>query len=380
MSTSLKQRGLHKSMGDRVIERLLDSLINPNDCIDTYGRSYVDDIENILIENHDFDFATQKFPDRVMQECFERVCAETRLATMEKIVAYARSHDLDLANVRPRTDCHVESISEWVQFDQLKQDENHEERINEAQRIISKRGVETLPANDLSADGYERYLCYDRLNPWTYLVRREIKRGNLAASDPVTCIGNRWLGEILYFRETLGLKKARGMDLFSADPELVVVGDMHRMPLEDNSQKMIFIRQALSKSYDVRVVVKEMLRVLTKPGFVIVEIPGPYGWGVNRFRGTDVKSAKNLLRLFRGKVRRIIYQDEIPPYRASFDADVQRLIRVFIEIDKDGWNREPIKETATLGHLRAYQFWRIQRLNVRQRMRRLCTMGRAGQA
>jgi SAM-dependent methyltransferase len=346
---------------------LMDSLINPNDCIDTYGRTYIDDLENILVENHGFDYATQKFPDKMTQEWFERVRSESKLNTMEEVIAYVRSHNLDLASIRPRVDLHCELITESIPFDKSKSERDLSERINEAQRVLSERSVETLPSNNLSADGYELYYCYDRLNPWTYLVRREVARGNLAADDSVVCIGNRWLGEILYFRQNLGLKKAIGMDLFSADPELVVVGDMHRMPFEDNSVKMIFIRQALSKSHDVRLVVNEMLRVLKKNCFVIIEIPGPYGWGVNRLRGTDVKSAKNLLRLFHGKVRRIIYQDEIPPYRAAYDEDVQRLIRVFIEIEKDGWGQASTIEKISRRRLEIYQFWRVFLLKHRIR-------------
>ncbi len=361
-------------MGDEklrieLMERFLDSLINPYDCVDTFGRSYLDDLENILIENHAFDFSAQKFPDKMMQEWFERVLAEFRLGTMEDVIAYVRTHSFNLANARPRADLHVEVITDWIPFDRSRKSEEASEEFIEAQRVLSKEGVETLPQNELSADEYEHYLCYDRLNPWTYLVRREVSRGNLSPDDPVICIGNRWLGEILYFRQTLGLRKAQGMDLFSADPELVIVGDMHRMPLEDNSVKMIFIRQALSKAYDVRLVVSEILRVLKTRGFVIIEIPGPYGWGVSKLRGTDVKSARNLLRLFRGKVRRIIYQDEIPPNRAVYNADVQRLIRVFIEIDKEGWDQAPIGERTSLTRLEGYQRWRMWLWNFRRRMR-----------
>ena len=111
------------------------------------------------------------------------------------------------------------------------------------------------------------------MNPWTYLIRREIARGNLSPDDATICIGNRWLGEILYFRENLGLKGAKGVDLFSRDPELVVAADMHNMPFEDNSMKLIFARGLINKSYDVRLLLREMVRVLKRDGLLIVETP-----------------------------------------------------------------------------------------------------------
>jgi SAM-dependent methyltransferase len=194
-----------------------------------------------------------------------------------------------------------------------------------------------------------------------------MREKRLLPDDLVICIGNRWLGEILYFRKNLGLHKAVGVDLFSPDPELVVEADMHKLPFANNSVKMIFSRGLINKSYDVRILAKEMLRVLTKDGLIITETPGPYGYGVNSLTRTDVKNAKNLMRLFAGNIKRVVYADEMRPHRFLYDAT--RLVRVFIEIDKDGGSLTPKVDVFPRVRFALYNACRKLFLRVRLRLR-----------
>jgi len=354
---------------NKLIERFLDSLIDPYQCIDTYGRSYLDDLELIVAENHRFDFKSQTFPDQDTQNWFKRICAASQFQTIEEIISYVRTHrlDLDIANLRPRTAFQGEALFEHeASFQELRSDEKSVEKSNEFQRIWSLQSFSDLPIED--AVSYEHYMSYDRVNPWTYLVRREVRRKNLHPEDPVICIGNRWVGEIRYFRENLGLKKTMGVDLFSTAPDLVVAADMHDMPFADNSIKMVFNRGLINKSYDVRLFVREMLRVLTPDGFLIVETPGPYEWGVTRLGRTDIKSVQNLLRLLRGKVRRVIYADETKPKRYVHDGT--RLVRLFIQVDKSGCTEEPIWEKFPRQRFEIYDSIRREWLLWRLRARR----------
>ena len=356
-----------------LIERFLDYLIDPNDCVDTYGRTYLDDLETIAIENHAFDFETQSFADATTQDWFERIRKDWGFARFEDIAAYVRDHrsQFDIANVRPRSAFQGEALFEnEAAFRDLKENSASVEKSNEFQRSWSLLARKELPFNDKDADSYESYMSGDRVNPWTYLIRRELRRGNLGADDAVICIGNRWLGEIMYFRENLGLRKAVGVDLFSSDPELVVAADMHDMPFENNSIRLIFNRGLINKSYDVRLLIKEMLRVLTDDGYLIVETPGPYGWGVSRLGRTDIKNVQNLLRLLRGKVRRVIYAEETKPKRFLYDST--RLIRVFIQIDKRGNRAEPVWEPFSQVRFNLYDGYRKYLLRFRGALRAYC--------
>jgi SAM-dependent methyltransferase len=354
---------------NKLIERFLDSLIDPYQCIDTYGRSYLDDLELIVAENHRFDFKSQTFPDAATQDWFKRICETSNFQTIEEIILYVRTHrlELDIANVRPRTAFQAEALFEHeASFQELGKDEKSVEKSNEFQRIWSLQAFNDLPRDD--AVSYEHYMSYDRVNPWTYLIRRELRRKNLHAEDSVICIGNRWVGEIRYFRENLGLKKTIGVDLFSQTPDLVVAADMHDMPFADNSIKMVFNRGLINKSYDVRLLVREIYRVLTPDGFLIVETPGPYEWGVSRLGRTDIKSVQNLLRLLRGKVRRVIYAEETKPKRYLHDAT--RLVRLFVQVDKNGCAEEPIWEKFPTQRFRIYDKARCEWVLWRLRTRR----------
>ena len=360
-------------MNVELIERFIDYLIEPNQCIDSYGRPYIDDLENIVVENHEFNFITQNFPNKEAQDWFERIRVQCGFKNLEEIIAYVRKHrdDLDIANIRPRSTFQTETLFEaeptfhqiHEHFQKLKQEIRSVDRSNEFQREYSLEAIKSIPQIDSDADQYELYMSSDRVNPWTYLIRREIRRGNLRPDDKVVCIGNRWGGEILYFRQNLGLKNTIGIDLFSSHPDLVIAADMHQMPFPDNTVKMIFNRGLINKSYDVRILVKEMLRVLTKDGFLIVETPGPYGYGVSRLGRTDVKSAENLLRLFRGKVSRIVFQEATRPRSFLFDAT--RLIRLFIQIDKDGAVITPEAESFSRLRFKIYDAYRLSLLRGR---------------
>jgi hypothetical protein len=357
------------AVDNRLIERFLDTLIDPYQCVDTYGRSYIDDLELIVVENHYFDFASQSFPDAATQAWFKRVCSAFDFKTMEELISYVRSHlpELSISSLRPRSTFHTESTYEHeASFQDLRGKEDSVEKSLEFQRLWSLQSFDDLTIDD--AVPYEHFMNYDRVNPWTYFIRREVRRGNLRPDDAVICIGNRWVGEIRYFREILGLKKAVGVDLFSPDPELVVAADMHKMPFADNSIKLIFNRGLINKSYDVRILIAEMLRVLTPGGYLIFETPGPYGWGVSRLGRTDIKSFANILRLLHGKVSRVIYADEVKP--KSYTSDSVRLVRLFVKIEKNGNIAEPVFETIPKKRFAIYDKIRCEWILWRMRARR----------
>ena len=353
------------------IERFLDYLINPNECIDTYGRTYIDDLENIVVENHQFDLENQEFPDKEAQSWFQHLREKFGFSSLGDFIAYVRTNevDLDIANIRPRSTFHTETTYAHDQNFLKLREEDSVEQSNEFQKQWSMNSVKDIPALNTNADAYELYMSSDRVNPWTYVIKKEINHGNLKSQDKVICIGNRWLGEILYFRKNLGLHNTMGVDLFSSAPDLVIAADMHNMPFEDSSVKLIFNRGLLNKSYDVRLLVKEMLRVLKPDGYIIVETPGPYDWGVSRLGRTDVKSINNLLKLFKGKVKRVVYSDHRKPFRWLYDSSQH--LRLCIQIDKSGETAKPIVEPFSEVVFKRFDWRRRFYLRAKRKLRRM---------
>jgi len=135
-------------------------------------------------------------------------------------------------------------------------------------------------------------------------------RGNLDTTKPTLSVGPRWITEIEFFRKILGLRQHIGLDLFSDDPELVKVGDMHQMPFPDRHFQLIFIKNTVDKSYNVRKLVNELLRVVQIGGIICVDQICGYG-DCTPLTRTDIQKSDNLLRLFaaRAQVRTLVQAD-----------------------------------------------------------------------
>ncbi len=134
--------------------------------------------------------------------------------------------------------------------------------------------------------------------------------GKLNPDKPSLSIGPRWVTEILYFREIVGLHKHIGLDLFSDDAELVTAGDMHNQPFSDGNFGFVFLKNTADKSYNIRRLVDELLRVVAPGGIIVIDQICAYGRNSPLSR-TDIQSAHNLLKLFqaRGKVEPMVCYD-----------------------------------------------------------------------
>lgn len=155
------------------------------------------------------------------------------------------------------------------------------------------RSVTTAPPSIL-----ERIL---RKHFWELKFARWIRSGKIKPDRPSLSIGPRWLTEIEYFREVVGLKKHIGLDLFSDNPDLVTAGDMHAMPFPDRHFNFVFLKNTADKSYRIRRLVEELLRVTEPGGLIVVDQICGYG-RCSPLSRTDIQRAENLFLLFRARV------------------------------------------------------------------------------
>lgn len=126
--------------------------------------------------------------------------------------------------------------------------------------------------------------------------------GAIDGAQPSLSIGPRWITEIDFFRQVLGLRNHFGLDLFSDNRDLVVPGDMHEMPFSRAQFRLVFLKNVVDKSYRVRKLVDELLRVTQPGGIIIVDQICGYGTCTPLTR-TDIQRAQNLLRVFRARAR-----------------------------------------------------------------------------
>lgn len=164
------------------------------------------------------------------------------------------------------------------------------------------RGVTTVPPSVLQR--------LTRRSFWELWITWWKFRGFLNATTPSLSVGPRWVTEIEFFREVVGLRQHIGLDLFSDDPQLVKAGDMHQMPFPNQHFQLVFIKNTVDKSYDVRRLVNELLRVVRPGGILIVDQICGYG-DCTPLTRTDIQKSENLLRLFktRAPVRVLVQAD-----------------------------------------------------------------------
>jgi hypothetical protein len=158
-------------------------------------------------------------------------------------------------------------------------------------------------------------------DPWSSLIKQLVEQGALRADEPHLTIGPRWVGEIHYFREGLGLPQTIGLDLFTHDEELVKVGDMHDMPFEDSTFGLIYQRNTFDKSYDIRTCLRECVRVLRDGGILISDDCYDYTQGVSEMARTNIKHNDQIARVIGPNLAEVVYDRETP-------ADVDWIARV----------------------------------------------------
>ncbi len=202
----------------------------------------------------------------------------------------------------------AETLSDVVEEFSAMRGEDNPERFLEINKIYSHRvgsGKEpSYSKRDLSLiRGFE---ANHHLMLRTIIALKN--EGKIRKDDEVLIIGPRHVDEILFFRKHLGLRNTIGLDLFS-EKDLVVYGDMHNMPFEDNRFRLIFSAKTFPYAYNLRKVIQELGRVTQRPGYIVnldsagrVKGPDPLG-------RTDTTNLETVLSMFYEFPNRVIAKD-----------------------------------------------------------------------
>lgn len=301
------------------MKKCLESLLPAGDCVLTFDRSLLDQLPDILAENFGITSASEVDRLPALERLFRLLLPGRRdewdIAALPKLLDAAGINKADYIPLAPAAVMrdNEKTFSHWC----LNKVEEDAESVLTLQRDLGMgkhnassdryaarweggkttlrhylRGVTTVPPSLL-----ERLT---RSSYWELWIRWWKLRGFLDGNSPSLSIGPRWVTEIEFFRQVLGLKGHIGLDLFSSDEHLVKVGDMHRMPFANQYFQLVFIKNTVDKSYDVRRLVTELLRVTRPGGIIIVDQICNYG-DCTPLTRTDILKSDNLLRLFRAR-------------------------------------------------------------------------------
>jgi len=132
---------------------------------------------------------------------------------------------------------------------------------------------------------------------WEKLILTLLAAGKLNRFYPSLSVGPRWSTEIEYFRERFDLPMHIGLDLVNDSTGLIIKGDMHQTPFDDAQFQLVFIKNTVDKSYDIRKLVKELSRIVKPGGYIFIDqICGQQS--CTPLTRTNIQKSSNLLRLF----------------------------------------------------------------------------------
>ncbi len=136
-----------------------------------------------------------------------------------------------------------------------------------------------------------------------------MKTGALKPEDPVLILGPRFVDEILFLREYVGLANTIGLDLRD-EGGLIFKGDMHNMPFEDNHFKLIYGANVFEYAHTMRTVINEIVRVLQKPGYAMGILRSVRNTPNMPPIGTDISTPEAAVNMFYSTPHTVIAMDE----------------------------------------------------------------------
>lgn len=301
------------------LHALLDRLISRENCVLCYDASLIEQLPDVLREN----FCIQSIEDGLRLAPFKELATLLDLGNrndwrIDKLPGLLRSIGIDESRYMPRPSSERldEQAKPFDHWSENKADENLGAVIGLQKDLGMGRHNEATKryAPELEVGRLRNYLRGVTSAPPT-LVERILQRsfweiqigiwkllGKVSNDQSTLSIGPRWITEIEFFREIIGLRQHIGLDLFSDNPDLVVPGDMHDMPFQDSKFQLVFLKNVVDKSYNVRKLVQELIRISQSGGIVIIDQVCGYG-ACTPLTRTDIQSARNLLRLFEAKAR-----------------------------------------------------------------------------
>lgn len=305
----------------------IDQIIQRRECVLSYDRDLVELLPDILQENHGVADAASVGKLRALAQLFDLLDPDGQqgrnIASLPGLIT-ATGVDISKYNTYKLGKRNANAAHDFNHWSEESVDDSVEAVLTlqkdlgrGAHNERSKRYDAHRKASDL-----KRYLgsvttpppsLMERLQRrsfWEIKLAKWFSSGILRADLPSLSVGPRWVTEIEFFREIIGLRKHIGLDLFTDDTEMVVAGDMHKMPFDDSHFQFIFLKNVVDKSYDVRKLVQEVIRVMRPNGIVVVDQICGYG-ATTPLTRTDIQHARNLARIF-GRfttVRELVCED-----------------------------------------------------------------------
>jgi len=305
----------------------LDQIIDLPDCVLSYDRDLISSLPDILAENYQItDDAAIARLKPLEEVCRLLAAADGSCPRIPELPALLKAANLSLDKYSTRADVSKVSIAA-KEFDQWSEVSANVSLTS----VIALQKDLGMGTHRIDSGRYDPRLTLGRLRNylggvstprpsfierltrrsfWHLKLKSWLVMGRLSRDRPSLSVGPRWVTEIEFFREVVGLRQHIGLDLFSDDSDLVIKGDMHQIPFDNNHFQFVFLKNVVDKSYDVRKLVRELIRVVRPGGIVVVDQVCGYG-STTPLTRTDIQKAANLARIFERycKLERLVCRD-----------------------------------------------------------------------
>jgi SAM-dependent methyltransferase len=312
---------------------ILERLIDRDEVIDRFDASYLDDFPEIMRELHGVTIAnareTDVWPD-LRELWLQTGRPETEFELTELPALLVDAGAVDPARHSPRQA--PKSVKRRYKQDRVR---NYVPGLRASSPDADgASAVNAMQAEYSIQSGGDREVDFaDLARPetgdvWTPFIIALRESGELSAEEPALTLGPRWVGEIHYFRDTLGMRGTIGLDLFSHDEDLVHVGDMHNMPFPADTFGLVYQRNTFDKAYDIRQCLRECVRVLRDGGVLISDDCYAYTDGVSEMSRTSIKHNRQIVRALEPHVSEVLYDVETPSQERWIERVGQLAVRV----------------------------------------------------
>jgi Methyltransferase domain len=321
-------------------EAILDRLLEPEELIDRFDATYLDDLPAILCEVHGVsDQNLSGHPiEKELRELWkltgrppeELSIAELRGALSADLGIDPRGYSPREAPRSVRRKHGYDRVRSWRKASGTRLGAESDAPRMEAAAVRALQAEYSLQSGGQQEVEFADLGRPETGDPWTSLILELRDRGVISSGEPCLTIGPRWVGEIDYFRERLGLEEMIGLDLFSPDNSRITVGDMHAMPFHEDTFGLVYQRNTFDKSYDIRTALRECVRCLRAGGVLISDDCYAYTAGVSELSRTNIKHNVQILRVLGQHVLQILYDRETP----SAETWIERVGQLAVTVRK----------------------------------------------
>ena len=120
----------------------------------------------------------------------------------------------------------------------------------------------------------------------------------------------RWADEITFFKHKFSFDNVHGISSFSTNENVISIKDIHCTTFDDNSVDVVYQRNVLSLSYNVRSLLNECVRILKNESILIIDNTLDYNNGVNPIVRTNIHSIEWIIEYLKNNTSKILFNKE----------------------------------------------------------------------